>query len=143
MRNSARHAGCAMIGMTLALLGTTPAAQADEASFLAGARALGLQQSDDVLIRTALSACRFLQNGELERFAGGPGRREAFGYPNLRRLPQDVEQHIARYLNLEPASIPPPGRDPQPGEGKAHDLLVLSVNEYCPQLAYRLSDPPA
>jgi hypothetical protein len=142
MRNSTRHIGCAMMGIAIALLGT-PAAQADEASFLAGARALGLQQSDDVLIRTALSACRFLENGELERFAGGPGRREAFGYPNLRRLPQDVEQHIARHLNLEPASIPPPGRDPQPGEGKAHDLLVLSVNEYCPQLAYRLSDPPA
>jgi hypothetical protein len=142
MRNSTRHIGCAMMGMTLALLGT-PAAQADEASFLAGARALGLPQSDDVLIRTALSACRFLENGELERFAGGPGRREAFGYPNLRRLPQDVEQHIARHLNLEPASIPPPGRAPEPGEGKAHELLVLSVNEYCPQLAYRLSDPPA
>ncbi|EUA51162.1 hypothetical protein I552_2103 [Mycobacterium xenopi 3993] len=108
-------------------------AHADEASFLAGARALGLPQSDDVLIRTALSACRFLQSGELERY----------GFPNLRRLPQDVEAHIARHLNLEPASIPPPGRAPQPGEGKAHELLVLSVNEYCPQLAYRLSDPPA
>jgi hypothetical protein len=142
MQTPATHIGRAMMGVTLALLGT-PVAQADETSFLAGVHALGLQQSDDVLIRTALSACRFLQNGELEHFAGGPGRRDAYGYPNLRRLPQDVEAHIARYLNLEPASIPPPGREPQPGEGKAHELLVLSVNEYCPQLAYRLSDPPA
>lgn len=142
MRNPAVHLVCVAIGTTLGLLGA-PVAHADEASFLAGARALGLPQSDDVLIRTALSACRFLQNGELEHFGGGPGRRDAYGYPNLRRLPQDVEAHIARYLNLEPASIPPPGRAPQPGEGKAPELLALSVNEYCPQLAYRLSDPPS
>lgn len=48
MQNPARHVGCAMMGIALALLGT-PMAHADEASFLAGARALGLAKPSDVV----------------------------------------------------------------------------------------------
>jgi hypothetical protein len=113
-----KQVGCTVIGLTFVLLGT-PVAQADNASFLAGARALGLNEADDVLIRTALSACRFLQ-------------------PNLRRDPAEVEGHIVRHLNLDPGSIPDPSRGPIP-EPDGHKFLILSVNEYCPPLAYRLS----
>ncbi len=118
MRKGIKQVCCTMIGMTLASM-TAPMAQADGASFLAGARALGFQQSDDNLIRMALSACRFLQ-------------------PNLRRDPIDVEAHIIRYAALAPASVPDPSRPPIQVPD-AHQFLILSVNEYCPQLAYRLS----
>jgi hypothetical protein len=113
--------GCTVALAALALLGQ-PVAQADDASFVAGVRALGLNEADDVLIRTGLSACRFLQ-------------------PNLRRLPSDVQAHIERHLNLSPGTLLTPGRAPFPEDGKAHEFFVLAVNEYCPELAYRL--PPA
>ncbi|CAJ1500477.1 DUF732 domain-containing protein [[Mycobacterium] burgundiense] len=58
-------------------------AQADNATFVAQARALGFQQWDDVLIRMGLSACRFLQ-------------------PHLRRTPSDVAAHISRYAVVGP-----------------------------------------
>ncbi|MGV0870633.1 DUF732 domain-containing protein [Mycolicibacterium sp. XJ879] len=70
--------------MTAALiLMGSPAAQADNATFVADARALGFPQWDDVLIRMGLSACRFLQ-------------------PHLRRTPADVAQHIRRFANVGP-----------------------------------------
>lgn len=119
MRNDVKRVGFVMMGMTFALLGA-PVAQADNASFVAQARALGFKEPDDVLIRMALSACRFLQ-------------------PNLRRHPDEVEDHIARHANIDPATIPDPSRGPDPPAGDAHQFLILSVNEYCPQLAYRLS----
>lgn len=118
MRKYVKQAGCIMIGMAFALLGA-PVAQADNASFVAEARALGFEEPDDVLIRMALSACRFLQ-------------------PDLRRNPDEVEAHITRHANIDPATIPDPYRGPDPPAGDAHQFLILSVNEYCPQLAYRV-----
>jgi hypothetical protein len=103
--------------MAAAVLGV-PVAHADHTSFVAGARDLGFQEPDDVLIRMALSACRFLQ-------------------PQLRRHPSDIVEHISRHANLDDASIPPPERGPS-SVGDANKFLVLSVNEYCPELAYRL-----
>ena len=47
-----------------------------------------------------------------------------FLQPQLRRTPEDVVERIARYANVE--------------ADRAHQFLVLSVNEYCPQHAYRL-----
>jgi hypothetical protein len=112
--------GCTITGLTLALQGA-PMAQADNASFVADARALKFEESDDVLIRMGMSACRFLQ-------------------PNLRRHVSDVEAHIARSTNLEPGSIPDPAvRQPEPA-GDAHQFLINSVKEYCPELAYRLAN---
>jgi Protein of unknown function (DUF732) len=105
MRKYLKHVACTITALTLALLGA-PVAQADNASFVAQAHALGFVQWDDVLIRMGLSACRFLQ-------------------PNLRRNPEDVSEHIMRHTNVEP--------------DQAHQFLVMSVNEYCPQLAYRVS----
>ena len=67
--------------LLLALL-AAPLAQAENATFVAEARALGFQQWDDVLIRMGVSACRFLQ-------------------PELRRAPADVAQHIERYANVD------------------------------------------
>lgn len=96
--------GCSMLGAVLIVLGT-PAAQADNATFVAEARALGFQQWDDVLGRMALSACRFLQ-------------------PQLRRTPADVAQHVRRFANV--------------GQDQAHQFLVISVHEYCPQHAARV-----
>lgn len=120
MRKCVKQVGCTTMAMTFALL-AAPVAQADNASFIGDARALGFEEPDDVLIRMALSACRFLQ-------------------PALRRHPADVEEHIARHANLDPASVPDPRRGPDPPAGDAHQFLVLSVNEYCPQLAYRVSE---
>jgi hypothetical protein len=74
--------GCAILAMLVAVQGS-PAAQADDASFVSETRALGFQQWDDVLIRMGRSACRFLQ-------------------PNLRRHASDVELHIMRYASVEP-----------------------------------------
>lgn len=82
MRKAVVRVACCTIGATLVLLGA-PVAQADNATFVAEARALGFQQPDDVLIRMGLSACRFLQ-------------------PHLRRTPDDVTQHIRRYANVGP-----------------------------------------
>lgn len=48
-----------------------------------------------------------------------------FLQPHLRRSPADVEKHIMRYAGVEP--------------DQAHQFLVLSVIEYCPQHAYRVS----
>ncbi len=117
MRKFIKQAGCSMMIMIFALL-ATPLAQADEASFLAGARALGFEEDDNLLIRMALSACRFLQ-------------------PHLNRHPVEVEEHISRYASLEPASVPDPSRPPEPAPDP-HRFLVLSVTEYCPELAYRV-----
>ncbi|WP_367277382.1 DUF732 domain-containing protein [Mycobacterium sp.] len=69
------------VGLALALL-RAPTAHADDASFVAETRALGFQQSDDVLIRMGRSACRFLQ-------------------PNLRRDPTEVEEHVRRFGGVE------------------------------------------
>lgn len=68
-------------GLALGLL-RAPTAHADDASFVAETRALGFQQSDDVLIRMGRSACRFLQ-------------------PNLRRDPTEVEEHVRRFGGVE------------------------------------------
>ncbi|WP_084223260.1 DUF732 domain-containing protein [Mycolicibacterium holsaticum] len=70
------------MGVLFVVLGA-PAAQADNATFVDEARALGFQQWDDVLIRMGLSACRLLQ-------------------PHYRRTPADVTQHIRRYANVGP-----------------------------------------
>lgn len=80
MRRFVRWAICPM---TMLALAGAPVAQADNASFVAEARALGFQQWDDVLIRMGLSACRFLQ-------------------PHLRRTPADVAQHIRRFASVGP-----------------------------------------
>lgn len=117
MRMYAKRSGCVIFGLTFALLGA-PAAHSDNASFVAGARAIGMREPDSTLIRMALSACRMLQ-------------------PNLRRDPQEVVEHIVRYANLNPASIPGPGRAPDP-TADPYEFLALSVNEYCPDLAYRV-----
>lgn len=82
MRKFAMKIGCSTIGAMLALLGA-PLTQADNATFVTQARALGFPQSDDVLIRMGMSTCRFLQ-------------------PQLRRTPADVAQHIMRYANVNP-----------------------------------------
>ena len=105
MRKLVMKLGCPIVGVAFALLGP-PTAQANNATFVAEARALGFQQWDDVLIRMGLSACRFLQ-------------------PQLRRTPADVSRHIMRYANVEP--------------DQAHRFLIMSVNEYCPQYADRVS----
>jgi len=47
-----------------------------------------------------------------------------FLQPHLRRDAVDVEEHIMRYAGVEP--------------DQAHQFLVLSVNEYCPQYADRV-----
>ncbi len=82
MRTIVVRLACSTIAATLALLGA-PVAQANNATFVAAARALGFQQPDDVLIRMGLSACRFLQ-------------------PHLRRTAGDVAQHIRRFANVRP-----------------------------------------
>lgn len=82
MRKLAIKIGCSLMGAAFVLVGA-PAAQADNATFVAEARALGFQQWDDVLIRMGLSACRFLQ-------------------PHMRRTPADVAQHIGRFANVGP-----------------------------------------
>jgi hypothetical protein len=105
MRKFGTQVGCVIIAMTLAM-GLPPAAQADGARFIAEARAAGFTQIDDLLIRMALSACRFLQ-------------------PHLRRHPAEVAGHIERHAN----NVTP---------DQANRFMVISVNEYCPQLAYRL-----
>jgi hypothetical protein len=120
MRNYVKQVGCTMLVLTFALL-AAPMAQADNDSFAAAVRALGLDRPDDSMIRLGRSACRMLQ-------------------PRLRRQTMDVEAYIARSANLEPSSVPPPGRDLFPGDGKAHEFLVLSVDNLCPNLAYRLSE---
>jgi hypothetical protein len=114
-----KHVSWAFTAMMLVPLGM-PVAQASNDSFLAATRALGFEEPDETLIRMALSACRFLQ-------------------PHLRRHLSDVVEHISRHANLEDASIPPPGREPTP-DGDANQFLVLAVHEYCPDLAYRLSE---
>ena len=118
MRCPTKQVSCAAAALILALFGA-PMALADPASFVAGARALGFEGSDDNIIRMGISACRFLQ-------------------PNLRRNPEDVEAHIVRSAGLEPASIPDPSRPPTKMPD-AHQFLILSVNEYCPQLSYRIA----
>jgi Protein of unknown function (DUF732) len=63
MRKYALRIGYIMIGTTLALLGA-PVAHADvDGSFVAAARALGMQQSPDYVIRSGHSACFLLQDG--------------------------------------------------------------------------------
>ncbi len=104
MRKHVKQTVITIMATSVALPGA-PVAQADDASFVAAARALGFQQFDDVLIRMGRSACRFLQ-------------------PNLRRHTFDVEKHIMRHANVE--------------SDVARRFLVMSVNEYCPQLTYRL-----
>lgn len=44
-----------------------------------------------------------------------------FLQPQLRRTPADAAQHIMRYASV--------------GPDQAHQFLVMSVNEYCPQYA--------
>jgi hypothetical protein len=77
MPKYAKRIGCTIVGMTLALLGT-PVAQADNASFVAAARALGFLQSPDNLIRSGRSACYFL----------------------IRENPEEVADHIKRYASV-------------------------------------------
>jgi Protein of unknown function (DUF732) len=62
MRRYVTRTGYAMIGLTLAVLGA-PAAHADDGSFVTAARALGMQQSPDYVIRSGHSACFLLQDG--------------------------------------------------------------------------------
>ncbi len=59
MRKYATRIGSTMIGVTLALLGA-PAAHADDSNFVAAARALGMQQPPDYVIRSGHSACLLL-----------------------------------------------------------------------------------
>jgi hypothetical protein len=80
MRMHALKTGCAVIGATLGLLGS-PVAQADDASFVRNAQALGFVQASDNIISTAQSACYFLLRN---------------------RDPQEVEQRIVRYTRIDP-----------------------------------------
>jgi hypothetical protein len=78
MRMRSLTVGGAAIGVTLGLLGS-PVAQADDASFVRSAQALGFVQQSDNLISTAQSACYFLLRN---------------------RDPQEVEQRILRYTRV-------------------------------------------
>lgn len=82
MRMRAILTGCFAIGVTLGPL-ATPVAQADDASFVHSAKALGFVQASDNLISTAQSACYFLVRN---------------------RDPQEVEQRILRYTRVDPPS---------------------------------------
>jgi Protein of unknown function (DUF732) len=63
MRKHVTRIGYTMIGITLALL-AAPAAHADtDTSFVTAARALGMQQSPDYVIREGRSACLLLNMG--------------------------------------------------------------------------------
>ena len=104
--------GSALTGMMIALLGA-PVSRADDASFLAAARALGLQQEPVELIRTAQSVCYAFLVGE--RLRADPRRDNP---------PELVANRVARYLILSP--------------DEARQFLVLSVNEYCPQYSDRV-----
>jgi hypothetical protein len=80
MRLYALAKACAMTGVTLTLLGS-PAAQADNASFVRDAQARGIVQASENLISTARSACYYLW---------------------LNRDPGQITDRIRRYLNVEP-----------------------------------------
>jgi hypothetical protein len=82
MRMRALMTGGVAIGVALGLLGS-PVAQADDASFVRAAQALGFVQASDNLISTAQSACYFLLRN---------------------RDPQEVEQRILRYTRVTPPS---------------------------------------
>jgi hypothetical protein len=82
MRLYALMTGCVVMGMTLGLL-DSPVAQADNASFVRDAQALGFVQASDNLISTAQSACYFLLR---------------------KRDPREVEQRILRYTRVEQPS---------------------------------------
>ncbi|MUL64538.1 hypothetical protein BOO86_08705 [Mycobacterium sp. CBMA 234] len=80
MRMRALKVGCVMTAVTLTLWGS-PAAQADDASFVHDTQALGFIQASQNLISTARSACYFL------------------GFFN--RDPEQVRDRIMRYLNVD------------------------------------------
>jgi Protein of unknown function (DUF732) len=80
MRLYALVIACAATGVTLTLLGS-PAAQADDASFVRDAQARGIQQASANLISTGQSACYYLW---------------------LNRDPGQITDRIRRYLNVEP-----------------------------------------
>lgn len=81
MRRHVFSIGCVSMGLTLSLLGS-PLAQADDASFVRDAKALGFLQASSNLISTAESACYLL----------GPRHRD----------PAQVEYRVARYTVVNP-----------------------------------------
>jgi hypothetical protein len=114
MRKYANMIGCVAASMSLLLLGA-PGAQADDASFVRDAHALGFVTNTDNLISMGRSACYFLYEGE--RFSSDP----------LRNNPPDrVAARIMRYGNVD--------------LNAANRFLAMSVAEYCPQLGYRLNE---
>jgi hypothetical protein len=106
--------GSAMTGMTVALLGA-PVAHADDASFLAAVTSVGFQQRPVNLIEAARSVCYAFWVGD--RLRADPTRDNP---PDL------VENRIARNLLVSPY--------------QAHQFLILSVKEYCPQYSDRLGE---
>jgi hypothetical protein len=60
MKTGARMIGGFLVALTLALMGS-PAAQADDDSFVRAAHTLGFVLASDNLISTARSACYFLR----------------------------------------------------------------------------------
>lgn len=113
MRKYANMIGCVAASMSLLLLGA-PGAQADDASFVRDAQALGFATNADNLISMGRSACYFLYEGE--RLRSDP----------LRDNPPDrVAARIMRYGNVD--------------LNAANRFLAMSVAEYCPQFSYRLS----
>jgi hypothetical protein len=112
MRQLATTIGCAIVSVALVPLGT-PTAHADDASFVRDAKALGFAFDTDNLISMGRSACYFLYEGE--RLRADP----------LRDNPPDrVADRIARYGSV--------------GPDQAHQFLILSVKEYCPQYSDRV-----
>lgn len=84
MRFGSLKAGCAALGLTTLTLVGSPAAQADDASFVRDAKALGFVHASPSLISTAESACYFL------------GRN---------RAPAEVEERIVRYTRISPPNL--------------------------------------
>lgn len=106
--------GSAMTGMMVSLLGA-PVAQADDANFLAAVRAVGFQQEPVNLISTAQSVCYAFLVGD--RLRADPTRDNP---------PDRVESRVARSLLVSPY--------------QAHQFVVLSAREYCPQYSDRLGE---
>ncbi len=79
MRVCAKVIGCAMMGVTLTVLGSA-VARADNASFVSDAKALGFPQNSDNLISVARSACYFLSRN---------------------RDPEQVAERIMRYTMVD------------------------------------------
>lgn len=105
---------CAITAMIFPLL-SAPVARADDANFLVAVRDVGFQQTPINLISTAQSVCYAFLIGD--RLRADPTRDNP---------PDRVESRVERSLLVSPY--------------QAHEFVVISAREYCPQYSDRLGE---